>query len=62
MRKVSVACAAGAVFGLAGAASADFSGQPILGPLGPGSSVSGNTVGASDDNDGFFSGGPIFFI
>lgn len=58
---VSAACAA--ILALATAtARADFSGQTILGPLGPGSSVSGDLTGASDDNDGWFSGFPIFGI
>jgi hypothetical protein len=43
-------------------ASADFNGQIILGPLGPGSVVNGDTTGATDDNDGFFSGDHIFYI
>src|ERR1044071_6802786 len=41
---------------------ADFSGQPILGPLVPGISVTGDLTGKSDDNDGFFSGMHIFDI
>jgi hypothetical protein len=41
---------------------AGFAGQTILGPLGPGSTVNGNTAGANDDNDGFTSGDHIFFI
>ncbi len=58
MKHVSLACALslGSVLGLAAAAHADFAGQPILGPLGPGSAVSGNTLGAADDNAGFESG------
>lgn len=44
------------------AARADFSGQPILGPLTPGLSVAGTLVGKADDNDGFFSGTHIFDI
>ena len=43
-------------------ASADFVGQTILGPLGPGSVVNGDTTGATDDNDGFTSGMHIFNI
>ena len=46
----------------AGLARADFSGQPILGPLSLGSNVSGNTTGKTDDNDGFESGIHIFDI
>jgi hypothetical protein len=41
-------------------ATAGFSGQIILGPLGPGSAVAGDTTGASDDNDGWTSGGTSF--
>jgi hypothetical protein len=43
-------------------ALAGFSGQTILGPLSAGSSVNGTLVGASDLNDGFFSGDHIFDI
>jgi hypothetical protein len=43
-------------------AFADFGGQTILGPLGPGSIVSGNTIGAADENDGIMSGIHIFEI
>lgn len=43
-------------------ARADFSGQPILGPLVPGLSIAGDLTGKSDDNDGFFSGTHIFDI
>lgn len=50
------------VAGLSAAAAADFGGQTILGPLSPGSIVSGSTLGASDDNDGFDSGIHIFNI
>lgn len=54
---------AAAVLALASPASAGFAGQTILGPLGPGSSVMGDTrVGSNDDNDGFTSGDHIFFI
>ena len=49
---------AGAVIGLAGAANADFSGQTILGPLGPGSSVMGDTNFSTNDNNGGASGVP----
>lgn len=45
-----------ALCGGAGAARADFSGQPILGPLSNGSSVFGDTTGKGDENDGFTSG------
>ncbi len=46
----------GALLGLGAGAHADFAGQPILGPLGPGGFASGTTAGAADDNDGFESG------
>lgn len=48
--------------GLTAVAQADFAGQTILGPLSNGSIVSGSTLGASDDNDGFESGTHIFNI
>lgn len=62
MKNVCLLGAGAAMMLCSSAAFADFSGQTIFGPIGPGASVSGNTIGASDDNDGFFSGGPIFFI
>ncbi len=37
-------------------ALADFTGQPILGPLSAGSFVTGDTTGRSDSNDGWDSG------
>lgn len=43
-------------------AHADFSGQTILGPVIPGVPIAGNNTGASDDNDGWFSGTHVFFI
>jgi hypothetical protein len=43
-------------------ASADFSGQIILGPIGLGSVVNGDTTGASDDNDGITSGMHIWDV
>lgn len=55
-------CVAGLCVLSAGPASADFTGQTILGPLTNGSMVSGTTSGKSDDNDGFDSGGHFFFI
>ncbi|CAG0994786.1 hypothetical protein PHYC_02496 [Phycisphaerales bacterium] len=61
MRLNHVAVLATAALG-ASAALADFSGQPILGPLGPGSFVTGNTTGHGDENDGFDSGIHIFDI
>ena len=51
-----------AVLAVSTPASADFAGQVILGPLGPGSVVNGDTTGATDDNDGFCSGDHIFNI
>ncbi len=51
-----------AVFAFAAPALADFAGQPILGPLGPGGAASGSTAGAADDNDGWDSGIHIFDI
>lgn len=47
---------------LAGSALADFSGQPIVGALTLGSSVTNSTAGESDDNDGWDSGIHIFDI
>jgi hypothetical protein len=43
-------------------ALADFAGQTIFGPIGPGSVVNGNTTGATDDNDGIMSGVHYFEI
>lgn len=62
MRKgvLLAALAVASVLTLSATASADFSGQTILGPLMPGSDVNGNTTGATDDNDGFDSGVHIF--
>lgn len=57
---VSFAAVAMAI--LASSASADFSGQPIVGVLSNGSLVSGSTLGKADDNDGFESGIHIFDI
>ncbi len=51
-----------AALGAGAAARADFAGQPILGPLAPDTTVSGSTLGQSDDNDGFDSGIHIFDI
>ncbi|HVZ95210.1 MAG TPA: PPC domain-containing protein [Phycisphaerales bacterium] len=45
---------------LCGSALAGFAGQTILGPLGPGSAVTGDTTGHGNDNDGWFSGDHIF--
>ncbi len=53
---------AAAIMATAGAAFAGFAGQTILGPITNGSMVSGDTTGASDDNDGFTSGDHFFFI
>lgn len=62
--KFSKTCVAACLVcaGLSAAARADFSGQPILGPLVPGLMVTGDLTGKSDDNDGFFSGMHIFDI
>jgi len=49
-----------AVLAMGSTAMADFSGQTILGPLGVGSSVTGDTTNSTDDNDGEFSGQPTF--
>lgn len=59
---VSVVAALAAGLFAAGSARAGFSGQTILGPLSNGSSVSGDTSGSTDDNDGFTSGMHIFDI
>lgn len=56
------ALSVGAAIVLSQSAKADFNGQTILGPLTAGSMVSGNTLGHSDDNDGFDSGGHFFDI
>jgi hypothetical protein len=61
MRSIALLTLAG-VLAASGSAYADFSGQPILGPLGLGSSVAGDTTGAADDNDGITSGMHIFDI
>lgn len=63
MRNATIFALATGTLALAAApASADFSGQPILGPLTLGSVVSGDTTGKADDNDGFDSGDHFFFI
>jgi len=59
-RSVYAAFCAASVFAIP--ALADFSGQPILGPLGLNSIVSGTTTGKPDNNDGFTSGDHIFNI
>ncbi len=43
-------------------AFADFAGQPILGPITAGTSVTGTTLGAPDNNDGWDSGTHILDI
>lgn len=43
-------------------AHAGFAGQIILGPLGPGETMTGDNTFSNDDNDGFFSGTHIFNI
>lgn len=63
MRCLTAACVSLSVVSFLGVtARADFSGQPLLGPLTPGLSVAGDLRGKSDDNDGFFSGMHIFDI
>lgn len=52
----------GSVLLTSGVAAGSFSGQTILGPLTNGSVVMGDNTNSSDDNDGYFSGGPVFFI
>lgn len=61
MNRSLIVCA-GAFLAGSSAAWADFSGQPILGPLNNGSVVAGTTAGDADDNDGFDSGIHIFNI
>lgn len=57
------ALAMAAILAAPSSAWADFSGQTILGPLGPGSVVFGDTSnGSTDDNDGITSGMHIFYI
>lgn len=51
-----------AVLAVSTPAWADFGGQIILGPLGPGSVVNGDTTGATDDNDGSISGMHIWEV
>jgi hypothetical protein len=62
VKRISLSVLLALVAGLAVPAWADFGGQTILGPLGPGSVVVGDTTGATDDNDGFFSGMHIFDV
>lgn len=59
---VRLLLAVGAACAIAAPATADFAGQPILGPLSLGSVVNGNTIGKADDNDGFTSGMHFFDI
>lgn len=61
MRSISV-LSVGAMALVTGFAYAGFGGQTILGPLGPGSSITGDNTFSNDDNDGFFSGTHIFNI
>lgn len=50
-----------AILGIsASSALAGFTGQPIQATLVPGSIVTGNTIGAPDNNDGFTSGDHFF--
>ena len=60
MRAVLVSAAVAACAVASAPALADFAGQTILGTLTNGSVVTGNTTGATDDNDGFTSGKHIF--
>lgn len=57
-KTMTATLSAGAVLGLAGAAQALFTGQTILGPLGPGSSVNGDTALGTNDNNGTTTGTP----
>lgn len=61
-RAFTSALACAAMLSTVSTASADFIGQTLLGPIGPGSVVNGDTTGASDDNDGFTSGGSFFDV
>lgn len=54
--------AAIASLAFAGTSFGAFTGQPILGTLGPGGVGNGDTTGHADDNDGFTSGDHIFDI
>lgn len=49
-----------AILAISSPALADFTGQTIFGPIGPGSSVFGDTTNSTDDNDGWYSGTHIF--
>lgn len=60
MRNFLSFAGAAALLALALPAQADFTGQTILGPLTLGSVIDGDNTGASDDNDGWFSGDHIF--
>lgn len=60
MRAILASAAVAACVSLCAPAFADFAGQAVLGTLTNGSVVTGNTTGASDDNDGFTSGKHIF--
>jgi hypothetical protein len=57
-----VTLALAAILAITSSASADFTGQTILGPIGPGSSVFGDTTNSTDDNDGWYSGTHIFYL
>lgn len=59
---VLAALSACALVATASSSYASFAGQTILGPLSSPANVFGDTTGASDDNDGWFSGGPVFGI
>jgi hypothetical protein len=60
--RIAPIAASAALLSFASAAHAGFGGQIILGPLGPGSNVTGDNTFSNDDNDGFTSGTHIFFI
>lgn len=60
--KTAIGLAVSAGLSLAAGALANFNGQTILGPLTAGSSVTGDTTNSTDNNDGWFSGGPVFGI
>lgn len=64
MKRAHLLVSAGIAFTISTTSSAlaDFSGQPILGPITLGSVVNGDTTGHSDDNDGFTSGFHFFDI
>lgn len=58
--KSMIVVCGGCVALMASSALADFSGQPILGPLTAGSVVNGDNTGHTNENDGWFSGFHLF--